>query len=179
MRRRAGPPERRPIGALWATLAGVALGFGVAACAGKPARTGGSEARTPVSAGPALTRERAEVAGPYDMNKQEIAGLWMQIRDWRVEMGLRVEPDTTAIPAARRQPVQVLRVCPEHPNPETATCRDTCNIADAICDNAERICDIAEELEGDAWAAEKCESAKASCKEATERCCDCLAVEAP
>jgi hypothetical protein len=163
---------RRAPGPLAPTLVGIALGIALASCAGKHSPT----APPGLGEGP---MERPEVAGPHDMNKQEIAALWMQIRDWRLEMGLRVEPDTTAIPAVRRQPVQKLRVCPEHPNPETATCRDTCNIADAICDNAERICDIAGQLDGDAWAAEKCESAKASCKEATERCCDCLAAEAP
>jgi hypothetical protein len=54
------------------------------------------------------------------------------------------------------------------------TCKDTCTLADSICDNAGRICEIAGELVGDAWAAEKCASGKASCDAARERCCGCL-----
>lgn len=134
-----------------ATLIGLAFGLALGACASK---------------------QQSAALGPT--YKQEIADRWSEIRQWRVEMGLRTEPDHDRITQFRRRPLAELRLCPEHPAPETETCRDTCNIADAICDNAERICDLADELEGNSWAREKCESAKASCKEATERCCQCI-----
>jgi hypothetical protein len=103
---------------------------------------------------------------------QEILQLWGQIRQWRVEQGLGAEPHpTTAMQWTKQTVKQAQRVCPEgHQVP--STCHDVCNLADAICDNAERICILAEEL-GTSWAAEKCTSAKASCREAQQRCCNC------
>ena len=52
-------------------------------------------------------------------------------------------------------------------------CADVCELGSAICENAEDICAIAAELGDDAWAKDKCDSAKASCREAQERCCQC------
>ena len=54
------------------------------------------------------------------------------------------------------------------------TCDDVCSLADAICDNAEAICTIADELgKDDDFAQDKCTSAKASCREAKQKCCGC------
>jgi hypothetical protein len=115
--------------------------------------------------------------GPHDREKQDIQDLWMQIREWRVEMQWGTEPPRALIRQYRNQSVHQLRVCPANPQPQTNTCRDVCNISEAICDNAESICRIAGQLAGDSWAQEKCENAKASCKEATERCCKCVLAE--
>jgi hypothetical protein len=119
---------------------------------------------------------RAEAPGqawaPTDARKDDIRELWMQIREWRVELALPADP----IPgdqALLAQAVNSLRRCALTDAAE-GTCGDVCNLKDAICDNADSICRIADELDGDAWAADKCKSAKASCKEATDRCCACV-----
>lgn len=108
------------------------------------------------------------------MRKNEITALWTQIRDWRREAGMGVDPSPTMVFAMSRQASShaVERTCPAaHSVP--ATCGDVCNLSDAICDNAESICSIAAELGDDPWAKGKCDNAKASCKEARQRCCDC------
>ncbi|MEZ4360381.1 MAG: hypothetical protein R3B48_09385 [Kofleriaceae bacterium] len=107
------------------------------------------------------------------MRKNEITALWTQIRDWRREAGMGVDPSPTMVFAMSRQRApHVERTCPAgHTVP--ATCGDICNLAEAICDNAESICSIAAELGDDPWATGKCDNAKASCKEAQQRCCDC------
>ena len=107
---------------------------------------------------------------------QEITMLWGQIRQWRHEARMEVEPAAASVVAMRSLSVQVaVATCPDgHQVPPA--CNDLCDPADAICDNAERICDLATEL-GDTqwaeWSKEKCDSAKASCKEAKNRCCQC------
>jgi hypothetical protein len=111
-----------------------------------------------------------------DPRDNEITALWTQIRDWRREARMDLEPTPQSVFAVRnaRAP-EVAKVCPlGHPVP--ATCSDVCNFADAICDNAETICNLADELgKGDEYAQDKCASAKASCREGKQRCCDCSA----
>jgi hypothetical protein len=117
----------------------------------------------------------AERYGALDARKDDIRELWMQIRDWRVELAMPADP-TPGDAATLAQAIGRLRRCrmPDAAPPE-GTCGDVCNLKDAICDNAVSICRIAAELDGDAWADGKCASAKASCKEATDRCCACAA----
>lgn len=52
-------------------------------------------------------------------------------------------------------------------------CTDVCTISTSICDNQQKICDLARQLDGDDWAANKCERARASCKASHEACCQC------
>ena len=54
-------------------------------------------------------------------------------------------------------------------------CTDVCTLSTSICSNQQKICDLAKQLPGDDWAANKCESARASCKVSNENCCTCLA----
>ncbi len=106
--------------------------------------------------------------------KNEITSLSTQIRDWRHEAGMGVEPDARTVNRVGAMTVLAVRktaMCPAH-QPSDA-CEDVCSLADAICDNAESICAIAAELDGDIWADDKCDSAKASCREAKQRCCSC------
>jgi hypothetical protein len=104
--------------------------------------------------------------------RNEITVLWAQIRDWRREGGMDVEPDDQAVVAMSRMSVSTAaKVCVLARAPKGA-CGDVCDLGDAICDNAESICAIADELD-DPWAREKCDSAKASCREAQQRCCRC------
>ena len=89
--------------------------------------------------------------------------------------------DSAALPAPTGADVEAVRpvtmdaaakVCTPPPTP-SASCDDACRLGDAICDDARRICDLAQQLPGDAWASGKCDSGKASCERARQRCCDC------
>ncbi|MBA3456248.1 MAG: hypothetical protein H0T42_24320 [Deltaproteobacteria bacterium] len=106
--------------------------------------------------------------------RNEISNLWTQIRGWRHEAKMDLDPPATFISVVRSQSARdAARVCKAHVT-EPATCSDICSIADAICDNAEAICGLADELgKNDSFAQEKCTSAKASCREAKQRCCGC------
>ncbi len=104
----------------------------------------------------------------------EIIALWAQIRGFRHEAHMELDPSPATELQWRGKSVrEAARVCADgHAVPKT--CGDICNLAEAICDNAEAICGIADELGKDDQAAqEKCTSAKASCREAKQRCCDC------
>jgi len=131
---------------------------------------------------PSCTQTPAPASSEYyvqaDIRKAEILDLWNQIRQWRVEeLGLAANPNQMLVANVYRSSIQRLRICPNQPEPRTPVCTDVCTIKDAICDNAEDICRIASELPNDPWARDKCNSAKASCKEARERCCACIARE--
>lgn len=85
-----------------------------------------------------------------------------------------VEPRREDVIAMSKTSVQTAAaVCAVgHEVPDT--CSDVCSLADAICDNAEQICILADELgTSDTWAQEKCANAKASCRDAKQRCCQC------
>jgi hypothetical protein len=113
--------------------------------------------------------------------RNDITALWTQIRDWRRDARMDVEPTPASVVAMRPFSVgDARRVCPDGHRPPSA-CDDVCDLSDAICGNADSICGIASELGEDPWAKDKCDSAKASCKEAKQRCCECEAhaAEAP
>jgi len=107
---------------------------------------------------------------PVDTRRNEITALWTQIRDWRREAGLDVEPRREDVIQMSNTPMKSVEpVCSaDHSVP--TTCGDVCSLADAICDNAEQICILADELK-DQWSADKCANAKASCREAKRNCC--------
>ena len=118
--------------------------------------------------------QKGPSAGEVRMQKQnQITALWTQIRDWRREGGMDVDPSPVLIAQPPKTVSDAKRVCPDaHKVP--ATCNDICSLADAICDNAEAICGLADELgKQDDFAQGKCTSAKASCREAKQRCCGC------
>lgn len=132
-----------------------------------------------LSCGAAKPQQRSAFV-VQDQKKNEIRDYFMLIREWRAEIGLPgVQPRYALIQKYWNVDIHSLRqklakMC-ELPAEPTDTCNDVCNIAENICENAEAICRIADELENDRWADEKCASAKASCKEAKETCCDCEA----
>jgi hypothetical protein len=110
----------------------------------------------------------------HQQKMNEITALWTQIRDWRREAHMELDPSPADVFQWRGKPMTKWdRVCPDsHVVPPV--CDDVCRLATAICDNAEAICGIADELgKGDHDAQEKCTSAKASCTEAKQRCCNC------
>jgi hypothetical protein len=114
---------------------------------------------------------------PNTIKQDEITALWTQIRDWRREAGLPVDPRREDVIASPKTVDQAKHVCPDaHAVP--AKCEDVCSLAEAICDNAESICLLAEELgKEDTWAQDKCSSAKASCRDAKKLCCKCSETE--
>jgi hypothetical protein len=135
----------------------VAIAASIAACARPPHRT---------------TETRLQ-------KLNEITTLWAQIRDWRREAHMDLDPaPLTMHQWAGHTVPEAARVCREAPK-VPPRCDDVCSIGDAICDNAERICTLADELGNDQLAQEKCTSAKASCREAKQRCCSCAQVEIP
>ena len=82
----------------------------------------------------------------YALLTQQTA-LWTQIRDWRREAGMRVDPSPQSMLELRGRSIkEAQRVCPDT-HPITTKCEDICSLADAICDNAEAICDIADKLD--------------------------------
>jgi hypothetical protein len=112
--------------------------------------------------------------GPNTAKQNEITALWAQIRDWRREAGLPVDPrHEDVIQIVGKTVDQAKHVCPDaHPVPPS--CGEVCSLSDNICDNAESICDLADELgKEDKWAQDKCSSAKASCRDAKKLCCKC------
>ena len=112
----------------------------------------------------------AQKTDPTTGPKTEITALWTQIRDWRREAGLNVEPRREDVIGIANTPMKSVEpVCAaDHSVPPA--CGDVCSLADAICDNAEQICILADDLK-DQWSADKCASAKASCREAKKNCC--------
>ena len=106
--------------------------------------------------------------------ENQITALWTQIRDWRREAHMDLDPVRNDVFQVRGRPIgEVRRVCvADHEVPPK--CNDICDLSVAICDNAEAICGIADELgKNDHDAQDKCTSAKASCREAKQRCCNC------
>jgi hypothetical protein len=130
------------------------------------ALTAACSARTPYGGAP-------QQLGTVDGRHQEITALWTQIRQWRLDARLAVEPSPALVDElAAVTAADVAATC-ELAEPTAGTCREICDLGDAICDNASAICRIADDLPGDDWARDKCDSAKASCREAEERCCAC------
>ncbi|HSK05594.1 MAG TPA: hypothetical protein VK932_30310 [Kofleriaceae bacterium] len=139
--------------AVAAAILGAIVAIGIAACARTPPRT--NETRI--------------------QKLNEITTLWAQIRGWRREAHMELDPAPLTMHQWRGRTVpEAARVCPESLR-VPPRCDDVCSIGDAICDNAERICTLADELGNDHLAQEKCTSAKASCREAKQRCCSCAA----
>ena len=110
--------------------------------------------------------------------REEIITLSTQIRGWRHDARMELEPTRNNVMKFFAQPLdRVKQVCTEtHEVPKK--CEDVCELSTDICDNAENICGIAAELgPDDTWAQDKCASAKASCREAKQKCCDCSKAE--
>ncbi|MDX2087212.1 MAG: hypothetical protein SFX73_05155 [Kofleriaceae bacterium] len=102
----------------------------------------------------------------------QITKLWIQIRDWRDDNQWDRDPPNPLMQFVRGKRVREgIKACPVQ---QPTACNDVCSAGDQICDNAERICEIADELgKDDHFAQQKCTSAKASCVEAQQRCCEC------
>ncbi len=102
----------------------------------------------------------------------EVTQLWSQIREWRGAMDMPLDPAASTMLEFRGKTVrEARRVCTDnHRRP--VGCQDSCTLSDHICENADLICQIADELGKNDRAQEKCTSAKASCREGKQRCCN-------
>ncbi len=105
----------------------------------------------------------------------EITALWTQIRQFRADLNLPLDPANSMLIEFKNKSVKdAQRVCADnHSVPKP--CEDTCTLSGHICENADLICKIADELGPQDRAQEKCTSAKASCREAKQECCNCSA----
>jgi hypothetical protein len=148
---------RRGTGPVRALACGLALAMAIVSCARAPHKA---------------TETRLQ-------KLNEITTLWAQIRGWRREAHMDLDPAPLTMHQWQGRTVpEAARVCPESLR-VPQRCDDVCSLGDAICDNAERICTLADELGNDQLAQEKCTSAKASCREAKQRCCSCAAAGIP
>ena len=100
-----------------------------------------------------------------DSRQDAVSRLITEIREWRLELCLSAEPraDLMAFLPTSTSSAPVC-IGEAHPNNEV------CIVTTHVCDNAEAICEIANESDH-SWAAEKCMSAKASCRDTHELCC--------
>lgn len=148
--------RRAPIREL---LLGAGLAVAIFACTSAP------KAVQPVQPPPAPVIQENPWLSDINTRMQDI-------RNWRSEMGLRIEPSRKQIMSAVQYRIGPA-MCPGN-EPDSPTCETKCTLAQDICDNAAAVCRIAEEeLKGNSWAAGECQSARASCKEASQKCCSC------
>ena len=104
----------------------------------------------------------------------QIDKLWFEIRDWRVQAHMDADPSQRSMMQIEKMDARTVHknaMCSTEPSSDR--CDDVCGLAEAICDNSEQICGLAREMPDDSWAHDRCTSAKASCREAKERCCSC------
>jgi len=146
---------------LWfLSLCAGALAAALVACA-----AGGSSRKMQA---PVATDAAPPLSGRPDEMRAKIAEL-----DAAIERDLGAaqvdKPDAAMAASMASTPMADVRTTCEHVPSDR--CEDVCKLSGSICDNAESICDLASQLPGDAWAEERCGSAKASCQRATERCC--------
>jgi hypothetical protein len=121
----------------------------------------------------AVNNRRADTEMQVRIDKMnEITALWVEIRRYRGDLEMPLDPPVSMMNEFRAKTVKdARRVCSDnHARP--ATCQDSCTLSDHICENAELICKIADELGKHDRAQEKCTSSKASCREAKQKCCD-------
>lgn len=153
---------------LVALFLGIAVA-GLVACgaASKSTAPSPAVARTPIAAGPAQDPRAGEI-------EKLAAAIDADLAKLQLPRPAPPTAGTSAMSAVSEADIVAPSADPAcHPGPSD-TCEDVCGLGESICKNAKRICEIASELAGDAWAAEKCASGKASCDAARERCCGCL-----
>ena len=109
--------------------------------------------------------------------ESEISRLSAEIRDLRLQGGLEAEPLVSEATEVESMSVEEIQSSADHAEPKSQVCIATCTIETSICKNAQSICRLADNIPDNQWAAEKCSSGKASCKEATQQCADCVAGE--
>jgi hypothetical protein len=154
------------LGALLVAVLGAACVVAIA-CGGSRPRTG--TAAPPGAESAAEGGPRAEI----DRLDRELAG---QMQKARVPQPPTPACSGAGCAAAMSAPFVTPTTTDLQCRPATSDrCTEACSLSTSICRNQQRICDLAGQLPGDDWAANKCESARASCKAAHESCCSCVA----
>jgi hypothetical protein len=133
---------------------------------------GGSRPKTAASApSAAATEAREEPRAQIEALDREIASEMAKAQVAQPAIALCTGPAcAAAMSEPFAAPTTIDSVC--HPA-QSQRCKDVCTLSTSICNNQQKICDLARQLPGDDWAANKCESARASCKASNESCCTC------
>ncbi len=154
----------------------------VTACGGVAQRRGRS-ARAPSameseSASPTEASREASPAMtasvdsyPHDP-KAHIAKLFNEIGTGRQRLNLPFEPMADDVSEAHTASAPRSADVAAGTEPANSVCKETCTVKASICRNSAKICELADGLD-DAWADEKCDSGKVSCREATTQCDEC------
>ncbi|HSR97761.1 MAG TPA: hypothetical protein VLM79_11960 [Kofleriaceae bacterium] len=133
---------------------------------------GGSRPKAAASApAPAAAETREEPRAQIEALEREIAGDMARANVAQPAIAPCTGPAcAAAMSTPFATPTTIDAVC--HPA-QSQRCKDVCTLSTSICNNQQKICDLARQLVGDDWAANKCESARGSCKAANESCCTC------
>ncbi len=132
----------------------------------------GAMPHSKISQSPAQSAD-ARPLSPSDSIRQEISRHFQEIGRLRQQAGLPREPETAQIESATATPNERIPMATPPVSNRSVSCQDTCTLQASICENATSICSLAQQLDNDAWANEKCDSGKASCTLATEKCDEC------
>ena len=148
-------PPRSPLTAIAALLCGVIAGVAIAACGGTQAR---KQAPPDAPGGGRLHDDLRALDGQITTDLATL-GLTppseFELTEMMVAHAVPALPEDAAAAACE-------------PPPVGDGCTDVCTVGDAICKNARQICELADQLAGDAWAAQRCASGKASCERARQ-----------
>jgi hypothetical protein len=125
-------------------------------------------AQRPDVAAPPPSNSLSPVAANSDPNPdnelhRQIHQLEQAIDAPRTQLGIAPPVDPMATLSAERN-------CTPGPS---AACQDVCRLDESICDNAKKICLLADQLTDDAWAAQQCVNARATCDASHDKCCAC------
>jgi hypothetical protein len=93
-----------------------------------------------------------------------------QIEHWSADIAARHQQLGGSTVAPNVTTARMATTCERAQND---SCRQTCTLADSICEDATKICNLADQMPGDAWAKDKCDSARATCTDSQKQCCGC------
>ena len=158
-------------------LRGIPLGLWLGAWAAVVIACGAAQPKTSASAPAAAPELRGQ--DPHSQAHAEIDALDRQIADELAKAQVPPQRVAACTGAACAEVMSQPFTTPLSTDPachpaNTDRCTSACTLSTSICSNQQKICDLAKQLPGDDWAANKCESARASCKAAHDSCCSCV-----
>ena len=156
---------------------GIPPGLWLGACAAVAIACGAAQPKT--SASPPAAAPEVRGQDPHAQAHEEIDALDRQIADELAKAQVPPPRASACTGAACAEAMSQPFTTPLPTDPachpaNTDRCTSACTLSTSICGNQQKICDLAKQLPGDDWAANKCESAKASCKAAHDSCCTCV-----
>jgi hypothetical protein len=156
------------------------LGLVLGACCAAAIGCGAAQSKASAAAPTARDGHGGEVGGePRAQTRAQIDALDRQIADELARAQLAppaIAPCTgPACATAMSQPFSTPAIGgPQCYPANTDKCTGACTLATSICTNQQKICELAKQLDGDDWAANQCERARASCQAAHDGCCSCV-----